>query len=362
MRNKTDPIIADEVSLNQLSAAQIQHGLLHELGWRTAERSSTDVGIKSVDPRVTHACNHECPHCWANLYGKHMTLDTFDRVLDLAKEAEIHTIQFTGGEPTLNKSLIEMVRKAKHQGLVSVLRTNGRNLHHSYDRANGISWANAIASYFDEVIVSIDGTATANFKMRPVKVNRQLLAEVGEVAYNERMRGVAQKQFDETVMGYEALTVATQYEEVTLKITTVIAQPNINDMREFGSYLSEKVRQGSFKIDCWDLTQVFASPESSPEEIASYVVTDDEFFFAVASASLLSRNISKRAKPQTSVRCLIVDESGRTYIGGEGNTELGTLDKTGVSVIKEKIWSYDVRENLFDQRARKYLLYTPANV
>src|SRR5690606_8738072 len=142
-------------------ADQLKDALSDQLGWEVV-RKVGDGGLNTIDPRITHQCDHACSHCWANLQGGHMPVEVFAQMLDLAKEAGITSIQFTGGEPTLNKHMIEMAEMAKDQGFDIILRSHGRHMTKP-SPVEGKTWAEACADVFDEIVISIDGTAEANF-------------------------------------------------------------------------------------------------------------------------------------------------------------------------------------------------------
>lgn len=343
-----------------LGAEELKAGLVEELGWSISFSAGDHKGVKSIDPRITHACDHECPHCWANIYGKHMTMEVFERTLDLAELSNIDTVQFTGGEPTLNHDMIAMAKRAKERGFNLILRSHGRMMPRVYDTETGQTWAQAVAASFDEIIVSIDGMAAENFQMRPVKRNQKLVLKVGQVLYAKTMNEVANTQFEETMAGYTALSRAVGNDPLKIiKINTVVAKANAHGMGEFGRYLSQAVEDGALRVDCWDLTQVFPSPESDATEQEAYVISDIDFFRAILEATFTSPNIRKRAKSQTSSRCLIIDESGRTYFGGEENLELGNVKEPDIDTISQKINLYDAQKDLSAQRAEKYLNFIP---
>lgn len=130
-------------------------------------------------------------------------------------------------------------------------------------------------------------------------------------------------------------------------------------MGAFGAFLAEKTDDKSFRIDQWDITQVFASPETTEAEQDKYLVTEKDFFAAVVEASLTSPNIPKRAKANTSDRCLIMDQNGRTYIGGQNNLELGHLNSDNISNIATAIHEYNEDKKLSLQRKKQYLAYKP---
>ena len=85
---------------NTLSVEKIRQTLTQDFGWVSARKINEQDGIKSIDPRITHACDHVCPHCWANVYGKNMTVETFSEMLDLAKQAGIEScLLYTSPSP-----------------------------------------------------------------------------------------------------------------------------------------------------------------------------------------------------------------------------------------------------------------------
>ncbi len=352
-------VYEDETAPGALNVEEIKDTLSRVFGWTLVQRDHKHSGLKSADPRITHACDHECPHCWANLYGKHMTVETFEHVLDLAQENGLTEIQFTGGEPTLNKQLIKMAEMARNRGFQTILRTHGRHMTREFDKKTGKTWAQAVAENFDEIIVSIDGTAEANFKMRPVIVyNKRVAKQMGEERYAEYLTETAHKQFDETIEGYRALSRAVgARNDVSLKINTVAARANLDNLPTFATYLAKGVSNGEFRIDLWDIAQVFPSPENTPEEQAEYTISVQELFRTMMSVTMFSMNISKRVKPVTDGRCLIIDESGRVYVGGEENTELGTLDGTNAMHISAHIDGYMNQYLLTEQRTSSYLRY-----
>jgi len=83
---------------------------------------------------VTYRCNARCTFCYAgcnctvNPVGssKEMTLDEVRRVLDkIARDAQVPSVSFTGGEATLSPDLPDMIRHARGLGMRVNLITNG---------------------------------------------------------------------------------------------------------------------------------------------------------------------------------------------------------------------------------------------
>ncbi|NLJ40873.1 MAG: radical SAM protein [Clostridiales bacterium] len=80
---------------------------------------------------LTYVCNIKCKFCYGGCTptdsGRVLDLDGFKKVLDKIRyEAEVPSVSFTGGEPTVSKDLPELVRYAsKNNGMRVNLITNG---------------------------------------------------------------------------------------------------------------------------------------------------------------------------------------------------------------------------------------------
>lgn len=78
----------------------------------------------------TNACNFRCPFCHNGLTLLDNTDElTFDEVLCFLKSrvGKLDGVVITGGEPTLQKSLIEDIKQIKSLGFAVKLDTNGTN-------------------------------------------------------------------------------------------------------------------------------------------------------------------------------------------------------------------------------------------
>jgi radical SAM protein with 4Fe4S-binding SPASM domain len=104
---------------------------IHELGLETIMPfSARPTAPYRLDLALTYRCNNDCAHCY-NVEGRQMIeLSTADwiRILDRAWELGIPHIIFTGGEPTLNVNLPELIAHAERNGQITGLNTNARRL------------------------------------------------------------------------------------------------------------------------------------------------------------------------------------------------------------------------------------------
>lgn len=362
------------LALNVSSAANPL--VLEMLGWelrREEQEKATNLsGFSSIDPEITAACDHACTHCWAELGGKHMSLDTFTQVLDYCESVGINTIQFTGGEPTLNPQFEAMARLAKERGFTSILRTHGRHLPKERQSAEGgtISNADICARYFDKVIVSIDGMAMDNFTMRPTRAGQRAVdkaLDAGDPAAVDLRQQQAQLQFDQTMQGYQALCDSVRKQESLtgtrpqLHFNSVVAQSNFRGMGPLGAYLEEAARSERFIIDRWDLTQVMPAAINTPEQHNQYTIGTDEFVQALIDASTASPSLTKRAKPVTEGRSVIVDNAGKVYVGGRVRVDIGNIHTTAADTLTRNMARYVEDTGMLDDKDRSYMHYAGGN-
>ena len=78
---------------------------------------------------LTHKCPLECPYCYNQMdfakIGDTMQKEDWFRVMEQAREMGAVQIGFSGGEPLLNKDLVEIVQKASDLGFYTNLITSG---------------------------------------------------------------------------------------------------------------------------------------------------------------------------------------------------------------------------------------------
>ena len=101
-------------------------------GLCSKHETSTDLGL--ID--VTNRCNLKCPVCFANAaaagYIYEPTQDEIRQMLRNLRNLKPHpcpAIQYAGGEPTVRKDIVELVKMAKEEGFTHVqIATNGIRL------------------------------------------------------------------------------------------------------------------------------------------------------------------------------------------------------------------------------------------
>ncbi len=83
-----------------------------------------------MDLALTYRCNNDCHHCYNARPRSFPSLTTADwkKVLEKVWQAGIPHVVFTGGEPTLQDDLAELVEYANSLGMIAGINTNGRKL------------------------------------------------------------------------------------------------------------------------------------------------------------------------------------------------------------------------------------------
>lgn len=87
------------------------------------------VDKKRVIWEVTKFCNYHCKHCCASAEKidttNELKYDDFARILDEMKEYGIEEIYFSGGEPFSRRDILQILKKAKDNGIKCNISTNG---------------------------------------------------------------------------------------------------------------------------------------------------------------------------------------------------------------------------------------------
>lgn len=99
------------------------------------------TALSNID--LTNRCNLKCPICFANAAASGYVYEpTFEQIVDMMKMLRANrpvptpAVQFSGGEPTIRKDFIEIVKKAKELGFTQIqVATNGIKLAQSLDFA-----------------------------------------------------------------------------------------------------------------------------------------------------------------------------------------------------------------------------------
>jgi len=159
------------------------NGCPYDCGICPEHKSHTALAI--ID--VTNRCNLTCPICFANAAAAGYVYEpTKDEVAGMLENLRANdpvpatALQFSGGEPTIRKDLIDLIRKAKEVGFRHVeINTNGLRLSQSVDYCRELKEAGVSTVYlqFDgltpDVYKFIRGVDLLDTKMKAIENCRQ---------------------------------------------------------------------------------------------------------------------------------------------------------------------------------------------
>ena len=96
------------------------------------EHKTTTV-LANID--LTNRCNMHCPICFADTTPEYLYEPSYEEVVSMMvrvrnqRPVPCKAIQFSGGEPTMRKNLVDIIEKAKELGFRQIqIATNGLKL------------------------------------------------------------------------------------------------------------------------------------------------------------------------------------------------------------------------------------------
>ena len=111
-----------------------------------------DFSNKSAYLHVTHKCNLNCKGCYSAISNRNkyddLKLSEYIKIIDNLIKINVKTIIISGGEPLLNKDILEIVKHCKKNKLNVILISNG---------TLPIRYYIPIMKYVDQISFSIDG-------------------------------------------------------------------------------------------------------------------------------------------------------------------------------------------------------------
>lgn len=106
---------------------------LEDIGFYTlndnrCQRASVDSELMRCELILTDACNFKCPYCRglrSDLKGN-MSIEKAKYIIDLWTKDNLKNIRFSGGEPTVYKGIVDLVKYTKSKGVERIaISTNG---------------------------------------------------------------------------------------------------------------------------------------------------------------------------------------------------------------------------------------------
>lgn len=254
---------------------------------------------KTIDVSLTGACQLDCPWCWGekhNIGVKHNEKQ-WKELLSNFQKAGTSAVVFTGGEPLLANFLPEVLRYAKETlHMRTTLSTNSILLDKLHKK---------ILPWVDDLGISLDGsTSEINKKMRPGK-------------------------FDNYQIVIDAIKMVQKtYPDIELTVRTVIAQPNINDIKNIPQVLKDSgidLKQIRYKIY-----------QVEPIGPRSQTIKTDAWRVEEEQCKLVESSLVEKYPELAIIMQLYTNTSGRYYqVGPLGNAYGTHIDSNGTPNIVE---------------------------
>lgn len=193
---------------------------------------------KEICWNITTRCNQNCRYCHRFLGIKDLSYEENEQILNNLIRDGIEAITWTGGEALLYPNLINLVKKAKENGIKNKLITNGWLLAESEQ-------IREICEYLDSLTLSLDSTDN--------KINMGL------------GRGKNHYSNIKKVLEY------VKDKDVKLNINTVVSKKNIAGLEDLGNFLNK------YKLNSWRVFQFVPLRETAEINREQFEISNDEF-------------------------------------------------------------------------------------
>lgn len=276
----------------------------------------------TVNYHMLKACNMSCGFCFATFSDiqQFSPLNPAQQMKLVAMlcETGFRRINFAGGEPTLCRSLPDLIRLAKSHGLVTSIVTNGSRITNE--------WLDDLAGYLDIVALSIDTVYT------------ETQIEIGRV---ERGKPPIDSQ------QYIALSQAIRGRGIRLKVNTVVNRANYTE--DFRSFIL------AMKPERWKIFQALPVQGQNDARISEFTISGSQFEQYVERNRTVEHNGIKVVPENNDLMTgsyVMVDPYGRFFdnVGGRYKYSAPILD-VGVTRALKRV-SVDIGR--FEQRGGNY--------
>lgn len=216
-----------------------------------------NIQAKSINYHLTKACDMQCKFCFATFQDiKHSKFDTNRafRIIDEVVKAGFEKITFAGGEPSLIKSLPEIIAHAKKLDLNTTVVSNGFRFANS-------DLLNRLVENLDWLALSID---SSNFKSNILS---------GRITRKDELLNTND---------YKRLIDSAREKNVKIKINTVVSKYNLSD--DLNSMLN------FLEPDRWKIFQAMPVNGQNTLYQSKFTITHEEY------QSFLWRHIKSIAK------------------------------------------------------------------
>lgn len=208
----------------------------------------------SICWNITHKCNEKCEFCYRDNISEDLTFDTNKKILEEIIASGAKKITFAGGEPLMYDGVLELIKYAKQNGIITSLTTNSILLS-------------------DELLLKLDGI-----------LDWLTLSLDGHNGDLQTKMTRNKNHFDNVLRILNSINFNNL--SMKVKVNTVVSKINKDEVK----YIIDIVNK--YDVYRWKLFQFIPLRGSAQKNKEKFYITDDEFL-KVKEEIITKENISK---------------------------------------------------------------------
>lgn len=208
----------------------------------------------SICWNITHKCNEKCEFCYRDNISEDLTFDTNKKILEEIIASGAKKITFAGGEPLMYDGVLELIKYAKQNGIITSLTTNSILLS-------------------DELLLKLDGI-----------LDWLTLSLDGHNGDLQTKMTRNKNHFDNVLRILNSINFNNL--SMKVKVNTVVSKINKDEVK----YMIDIVNK--YDVYRWKLFQFIPLRGSAQKNKEKFYITDDEFL-KVKEEIITKENISK---------------------------------------------------------------------
>lgn len=195
----------------------------------------------AINYHLTRNCNMGCKYCFATFEeASKINLNLIEKKLIIKKSSKyFDKMTFVGGEPLLDRDLVELIKYSKELGMTTMLVSNGSMITNDF--------LESVQNHLDWVSLSIDSLIEENNNFIGRKCN---CFKANKESYLELIKNIKKYNY-------------------RLKINTVVSKANISE--NIGDFIKEVMPER------WKIFQVLKIEDVNETEFEKFKVENSEF-------------------------------------------------------------------------------------
>lgn len=186
---------------------------------------------------LTSKCNYACPFCFKQGNKRELYYNEAEKILEKIVKAGAKKVSFSGGEPLLWPGTINLIKKAKSLGLMSMLITNGSLLNRKKIKS--------LENILDWLTLPLDGS--------------------NEII--QQMVGRKKGHFNRVLKFLHFL----KNNHIKVKINTVVCKKNQEDIKNIAQIIKK------YNVKRWKLFQFYPIRDAALQNRKDYIIKNKDF-------------------------------------------------------------------------------------